>query len=341
VKALLIVVAIVISWPRVAARAQAILTMPGKSVEVIGLKRWTIPMIQDSMAKYAPGESLASHACAAVLRYKLGFADASAITYEMYVGSIRSDTTEQTVVTVVEPQDSARVHYRYVPLDTTGPYRPWRWAVDVVGSRPGVVQVALVSYRRWRKDSTHNTLPTWARPDSVAILAYWRFMASHARQADYRTASQVLLHDRNYRNRVVAVSILANFVDRDATLHTLVEAVLEADGMVKSMAATVLERVTNEAPRPVDWRPAHSGLHAILDGTSLFQFPTTMRLLLATGADTTLAKPLLANGGEMVLAYLGAHHALSRETAHKLLIALAGRDLGEDVIAWRQWIATL
>ncbi|HEY8176041.1 MAG TPA: hypothetical protein VIF32_10130, partial [Gemmatimonadaceae bacterium] len=105
-KALLIPLALSISYPRIAAHGQAILNLPGKkSVEVIGLERWTIAMIQDSMAKYAPGESLASHACAAVLRYKLGFADASATNY-LFVTP--ADTTEQMLVAVVEPQDSAR-----------------------------------------------------------------------------------------------------------------------------------------------------------------------------------------------------------------------------------------
>ena len=107
------------------------------------------------------------------------------------------------------------------------------------------------------------------------------------------------------------------------------------------MAATVLERLAYDAPRRVDWRPAATSLHAILDGTSLFQFPTILRVLVATGADTTLAKPLLANGGEMVLAYLAAQHPPSRTAAHQLLIALAGRDLGENVGPWRDWIASL
>src|SRR5205814_9249249 len=117
-----------------------------------------------------------------------------------------------------------------------------------------------------------------------------RFLASHARESDYRAARSLLLHDRNFRNRVVAASILANFVDRDATLHALVEAVREPGGMVKAMAASVLERVAYDAPRRVDWRPSAASLHAILDGTSLFQFPTILRVLVATGADTTLAK---------------------------------------------------
>lgn len=54
----------------------SVLHVQGKTVEVVGLNRWTPAMIQDSMSLYAPGQSLLSHGCAAVLRYKLHFAQA-------------------------------------------------------------------------------------------------------------------------------------------------------------------------------------------------------------------------------------------------------------------------
>jgi len=94
-------------------RTSVVLRVPGRTVEVIGLRRWTLAMVQDSMAKYAPGESLASHACAAVLRYQLHFAEASAMTFLGMSG----DSIERVVVSVVEPQDSARVHHRNLPPD--------------------------------------------------------------------------------------------------------------------------------------------------------------------------------------------------------------------------------
>ncbi len=55
--------------------AQSIIETPTSTIEIMGLKRWTLRMIQDSLAVYAPGDSLTGHACAA-------------------------------------PQDSARIHYR-------------------------------------------------------------------------------------------------------------------------------------------------------------------------------------------------------------------------------------
>src|ERR1051325_440076 len=153
------------------------LTLPGKTIEVLGLNRWTIQMIQDSMTKYAPGESLASHACAAVLRYQLGFADASSTTY---MGFIRGDTIPRVVIALVEPQDSARVQYRDIPMDTTKPYAPWKTAIAIASKTPSVIEMALQSYLTWRKDPKHTSVPAWGRRDSTAIRAYWRFLAAHA-----------------------------------------------------------------------------------------------------------------------------------------------------------------
>ena len=49
-------------------------------VEVIGLRWWTVEMIQDSLRKYAPGQRLDSANAATTLRYKLHFADAAVDT---------------------------------------------------------------------------------------------------------------------------------------------------------------------------------------------------------------------------------------------------------------------
>ena len=108
----------------------AILETPAARLELIGLKRWTLGMIQDSLARYAPGESLASHACAAILRQKLGFADAAAQYYSPSPGS----TKGYWAVPVVEPQDSARVRYRELPRDSLPTVRSGRQLSSLSGS---------------------------------------------------------------------------------------------------------------------------------------------------------------------------------------------------------------
>jgi hypothetical protein len=318
--------------------AQTVLIVPGKTVEVLGLHRWSLQMLQDSMSKYAPGESLASHACAAVLRYKLGFAEASSTTY---VGFVRGDTIPHVVVAVVEPQDSSRVRHRVVPMDSTTPYAPWAPAVEIAAKAPRVVEAALTSYFQWRRDSAHTNVPAFARRDSAQVLWYWRFLAAHRAASDFAQARRMLLSDADYRNRTVAASLLVNFLDRDSTWYAAIDAIREVDGQVKTMGDVLLRVATKEAARPIDWVPADTSLRAILDGTSLFQLPVVIDALLATGVGPQLASPLLKNGGRALLSFVGAQHPAPRGAARRLLIALAGRDLGDDANVWKQWINSL
>ena len=69
-------------------------------IEIIGLREWTLEMVQDSLAKYAPEDGLATHACAAALRTKLGFADASVSISFSRPGMRRVD------IAVVEPVEN-------------------------------------------------------------------------------------------------------------------------------------------------------------------------------------------------------------------------------------------
>src|SRR5258708_23521410 len=51
-------------------------------IDVIGLRRWTTDMIQDSLPQHAPGPTLDSANIASLLRNKLHFADAAVHTSE-------------------------------------------------------------------------------------------------------------------------------------------------------------------------------------------------------------------------------------------------------------------
>jgi hypothetical protein len=321
----------------VATRAQEVLTLPGKTIEVLGLQRWTVPMIQDSLRKYAPQENIGSHACAAVLREKLGFATAAVTTYS---GWPLPDTLEHVIIYVVEPQDSARVRHRMMPLDTTAPYLPWKEAVDVVNAHPGSVQSVLQSYLAWRRQPGRAPAATDAGEDSAAMAAYRRFLAAHRSARDYATARRLLLTSPDYPTRTVAVSVLGNFVGRDPTLYLLLRAVRENEGMVSAMAGVLLSTIAREGPRKVDWRRAAPSLHAVLDGASPFQLSAILDLLLGTGVNESLARPLLKNGGHMVIAMSGSHLLPASDPARRLLVALAGRDLGSPA-AWQSWVDRL
>ena len=120
------------------ARAQAVLETPSATVEVLGLKRWTVQMLQDSLAARAPGTSLTSHACAAVLRAKLGFADAAVVHF----GS-GGRAKKYVAITVIEPQDLARVRYRPEFADTLPEREAWHEAAALLARDPGAFYLVL------------------------------------------------------------------------------------------------------------------------------------------------------------------------------------------------------
>lgn len=90
-----------------------------------------------------------------------------------------------------------------------------------------------------------------------------------------------------------------------------------------------------------NWAPSTPALRAILDGTNLFEHNPLMEVLAATQIDTALARPLLNDGGFLVLAKLGSQGRAERLAAHQLLVQIAGRDLGDAPGAWREWITGL
>src|SRR5450759_1289309 len=98
-------VAIALAPPGASAVGQEVET-PAGVVEFVGLHRWTIPMIQDSMKVHAPGQPLGR--CAAVLR-ALGFPSAESL----YTTS--PDGRSSIVVVLVGAHGSAFGRYRRLP----------------------------------------------------------------------------------------------------------------------------------------------------------------------------------------------------------------------------------
>lgn len=310
------------------------LTLPdGGTVEVLGLRRWTLAMLQDSLAKYAPGDSLQSHACAAVLRYKLGFADAASMSF------IMDGAKPRIVVSVREPQDSARVHYRVMGMDTTNGRASWHLVTDAMALRPSVFRPAEEGFLSSRLPASVGGFRSSA--DSVEGMAILAFLRARTADRDRQTALDVLAHSPNLYDRATAALILANFGARDGTWWALSETLRESDGMVKGIAADVLNSLSERSPRRVRWGPAAKGIHAMLDGTSLFELPQVIGLLTRTGAGPADARAFLRGGGEMLLGYLESSNTYLSGSSHKFLVQLRGADLGADVAPWRAWIDSL
>ena len=312
-----------------AASAQNVLRLPGnKTVEVIGLEDWTVPMLQDSLRKYAEGVTLDSHACAAVLRFQLGFADAAVHTQVMIMGS---DTTEYVSVSVVEPADSGRVHRRAVGRDSVG-FPAEYAAIEELMRRHRGVGFALVNDMR--------EVPPMIQDDSAAVRQAGALVDAQRRPEGFASAARILESHPNYHARILAATILREAPAEDAFVYTLVRAMRDEVDMVGTLAAPVAMRMAAER-RDLDWMPVAADVHALLNGSSLYGLDEVMQATVASGADGRHAAPFLAGGGHAVLARLRAEDERMWGSAHRLLVALRSEDLGRDAAAWQAWIDSL
>ena len=356
--------AVVVLWsaPAHAQQAPTVLHIAdGRTIYVFGLRRWTVSMIQDSLGKYSPGDSLQSHACAAVLRYKLHFADAAALTVNM--GGRQPNVV---FVSVREPQDSARVHYRSVAMETTRARAGWRAVSDVIDKDPGRFSTIARTFLTPPPASTPplktvQTVPyasasPFARRDSALTDRATRaereadgpvdpavhFLRRRTTERDYQEALDAVTHSPNIYDRAIATLILFNFPNREAARVALFNAIREPTGMVRGYALDVLIGLAVRAKTPWSLTSVSTGIRQVLDGTSLFQLPGMIELLnTIPGVGPAQAAPFLKGGGEMLLNYLASDQPVLTNPVHALLVTLRGDDLGMNVAVWRAWIAGL
>src|SRR4051812_18305902 len=94
-----------------------------RAVEILGLRSWTVEMLQDSLARYSPDATLDSPNIADILRAQLHFADAAVHRSEQVFDE---NETAQVTIAVREPGDSGRVHYAPQSLDTIARVDEWK-----------------------------------------------------------------------------------------------------------------------------------------------------------------------------------------------------------------------
>jgi hypothetical protein len=312
--------------------SQVVQTDKGK-VEFIGLKRWSIKMIEDSLAVYVPkGHGL--WGCAADLVGSLRFADASVIRYS-------EDSGLYSVITVVEPQDSARIQYRSKPSGSSANMPDFAALKSIIHKDFMAFQFALINYHLYSTggiDSARIVVRDWG-VDSVAVNAIWALLSEKNTQADKSLAVWTSLNNPDPSNRAIACAILTNFPEDDLTWWSLMDALRDKEPMVNTAARQALSVLMKSSPRTVDWAPCLQTLRFLLAGTNLFSYTTLLEVLQHTNVSPILASLLLEESTtDLLLAYLNAHHSRERRLARGLLSKLAGKDLGDDAHVWKQWL---
>jgi hypothetical protein len=312
-----------------------VVATPEGTVEFIGLDRWTVSMIEDTMAVHAPDEPLGQ--CAAVLQ-QVGFPAASASHYR------DADGTAHILVTVVEPHLADRIQPRVAFPDSVPDRSGWAFAHEFFRSENRAFQraVQLRGVFLEADQDIRSELLSFIGPDTLEVGRYWDFLEEHRDPDVLVIALWTLENDRNWRNRIIAATLLTSFPNDDLVWHALLAAQRDSYAPVAGTAAQALRSLMAQGSREVDWAGATDTIRALLLGTNVFHYRNTLDVLRQTGIDSRLAPDLLREGGaDLLLAHLAATHPEPREAARGFLAQISGKDLGSDRSAWEEWLALL
>ena len=330
---LLLIFATILSFSRTAS-AQVVHTPEGE-VEFIGLERWTVSMIRDTMAVRAPGAPLGQRSV--VLR-QVGFVSASVLSLEGADGRLRR------VVTVVEPHRAAHIRQRTLSGDSLPNAPAWADGIALFKEQNLAFQSAIQKRGTslLQDSAALSKLRSSLEDDLDGVEAFWRFLDQHRSPADLELALHTLATDRNGTNAAIAAAILTNFPQEPRAWRALLDAMRDSRVHVAATASQATRGLLGAGERVVDWQPAASSIRALLDGTNVFVLENVLAALTETRISPDLAPVLLGDGGaELVLARLGATHIGTRRVAHAFLIQISGTDFGEDPVAWREWLRSV
>jgi hypothetical protein len=310
--------------------SQTVLQTPKGTIELIGLERWTVAMIEDSLAKYSPADKLTVHACAQILQQKLRFASASV---SMYTNFPEYGGKDYLAITLVEPDDSAKIHFKPPLYDTLLAHATWPEAAAAFRQNSGLAQRAFQTPSFFDDRLSAEDSRTFAKIDAIHRL----IVANKSPEA-FANARRMLDSDSSIYNRTMAALIVANFTDRDSAWFALMDAQRDPVGPPGSTASQLLRVLTQRSPRTVDWKPAVKQLRYIIDGTNLFAFNGTLDVLTATKIDRSLAPDLLANGGSVLRAKLHSGDVFAKRSVAAFLSHLSGLPATSDAATFERWM---
>lgn len=309
-----------------------VLEGPEGPVEFIGLEGWTAQGLFDAIQQTAPDQPI--HACAATMRFELGFADAGVFGY---IESTTSSSERYTVVIGIE--DRARVRYRTAGSETIALPESWQALKSVADEDLGALGMARELFDVRHDRETARKLAHLFDSDLATIEPVWELIAALDGEPDRLLAHEILARDASWTSRAIAATALLNFGEDDTAWHDLVSAVIDPHGQVSGAATSVLRSLVKmESGRTVRWDAAREPIAAVLDGTNPFAFQAVVRALATTGIEPALGKELIREAPDLLLAHVGAEHESTRQSALNLLTAVSGEDFGADPDAWREWL---
>jgi hypothetical protein len=276
------------------------------TIEFIGLQKWTVQRLQDSVRKYAPKVSLAF--CAATLKSEFGFRGASVVWH--------SDST--LAVTVIEPQDSSYVRYHHCFAGGVGLPRKWYDFQTRYSQKHYESQIA-VACRFESDDSTRKLSEAYRRysikVDTVALQEIRTALKEYP--IEVSQLAQVIRNHYDMWSRRTAIMALTGAPNNDTALTSVVFALRSVGDVDLSALPLILKHRT----KPIVIAPMIDDLQAIVNGTNLFAYPEVLKLLTQAKLSQQEFKQIFntAHSRRLLLSHLRAALDGVRKPAQELM----------------------
>jgi hypothetical protein len=314
-----------LGWIPMTASAQA-QQQNDTLVDILGLKRWTRQELEAAAQRYEPGLSLASSACAVVLRDSVGFDAASVVIYPSW-----RDHPTWVIITVVEPGRGVPVPTVDVS-STNAEALPPRWQ-----ELDSILIKSLPDLSRLQDPAFLLTDTTYAfhRPVSASALALRARLRELNSPADLHLALRLIQQAKGPEGPLAA-AVLSNFPESGEAWAALLRADERRGDSGSGMADMIMAALARSGRFTVDWSGSERVLESAFSGWNAFALPTVMAVLVQTSANKAEVLAALRKEPDLVFEYLSAKNPYTPNMARTFLTYLAGEDLGTDASAWRE-----
>ncbi|MBC8322613.1 MAG: hypothetical protein H8E70_03490 [Candidatus Marinimicrobia bacterium] len=319
--------------------SQNVIEIETATIEFIGLEKWTIEMVSDSMKKYADGAELNQIYCNSVLD-DVGFPSATAT-------SDFKDGKMLVMVSLVEHQYSDLIQFTDSPKDTLPLNEEWNWINEYSQKHPMGFQLALAAYGDYLNrdfesimdfmDEFSETLKKFGMEiDTTHFGEFWSGLEKHNKKSDFKKAKQIILNDANYQNRLPAICVLANFNHNPEAYDLLFHLLRGRDVYISDFAGKILKTINKYPVSNLNLFDHEEHLIPLLNGTNIEHFLNVMDFLMNDIYRTRKETKFIIQHSERLLT-----HYLKSDYFENETVEILKKLYGEDFENRDEWLAYL
>jgi hypothetical protein len=297
--------------------AQNVVQEDGNTIEFLGLKKWTVKQLQDSVRKHDSRGKLGF--CAATLKSNLKFCDASVIFF----------SKDSLIITVIEPQDSLLVKRNAYFAGDAPLTREWDTFQETFASK--VFEKGLATETQFNTDDSATSAmrefikeaPSFVKFDSVAFQNIRTALRKNP--VPVEQLAKVIRYSWDAYSRGVAALAMTKFPDNDTCLQSVLYAMNDIGASTTTVnAVEYFSIMLRHRTREIALAPLYNELRPLVNGSNLFAYHDILKLIAKGKPTEKDFRTIFADeqSRHLLFAHLKATSSLPRLAANKLITTI-------------------